>query len=554
MILVVLPLLVTTLALVTASSFYTATAGIMAVTEDFLRFKARQLEQYADGQWQLLVENDLTNQPEMRRAARRGVQSYATSIIERDSELIIAVEPDGAVAVSTTPLDLDDADRSRLRALVQDDGGGGSRRGAGKLTEFLLSGTERVGVGFWFEPFDLYYLVSEERSTFFGDVVQLGRQAAIILLLAIGLGVAVLFVFSGFLTKPLRQVVSTMTNVISNGDLTARAEIHFQDEIGTVAHTFNLMIGELQRAYEQIKGYAFDAVLAQKKEQRIRHIFQKYVPQDLIDRFFENPEKMLVGDNRELAVLFCDIRGFTSISEHLPPADLVDSLNRYFTYMVDIIMEHHGIVDKYIGDAIMAFFGAPLSRGDEPEQAVKTAVGMVKALDAFNQEQQHAGKPGFRIGIGITFGEVTVGNIGTDRKMDYTVIGDTANLASRLESLTKYYHVPILVGESVRDRVPNTFPWRLVDTVAVKGRKGGVRLYTTRADLSPAQRHLWTVHNEAMTLYYAREFARAAHEFARILEHDPEDNIAQILVERAERYQDTPPPSDWDGIEVMTEK
>ena len=223
---------------------------------------------------------------------------------------------------------------------------------------------------------------------------------------------------------------------------------------GNTLHTFNLMIDELQRAYDQIKSYAFDAVLAQKKEQGIRNIFQKYVPQDLITQFFENPEQMLVGNNRRLAVLFSDIRGFTGISESMRPDELVHSLNRYFSYMVDVIMEQRGIVDKYIGDAIMAFFGAPVATGKEPDQAIRAALRMVRALEQFNAEQLENGKPPFRIGIGTASGEVTVGNIGTDRKMDYTVIGDTANLASRLAGLTKYYGVPVLVTEKWRQTVP----------------------------------------------------------------------------------------------------
>ena len=135
-------------------------------------------------------------------------------------------------------------------------------------------------------------------------------------------------------------------------------------------------------------------MLAQKKEAKIRHIFQKFVPQELIDRFFQNPESMLVGENRKLAVLFSDIRSFTTISESMQPDDLVNSLNRYFGSMVDIIMNHNGIIDKYIGDAIMAFFGAPVRHDDDAVSSVLAAMEMTEALEVFNVGQRSLGQAG----------------------------------------------------------------------------------------------------------------------------------------------------------------
>ncbi len=544
--LVVLPVLVATTVLVGASSFLAATSGITRVTEDFLRFKARQLENYAQGQWTLLLESGLADRSDMRRAARRGVESYARSILERETEMILAIDRGGEVSMATRDVELHDDERTRLVGLAEDD--------ARELVQITVGAVDRVAAGFWFEPFELYYIVSEDRATFFGDIDRMARQSALILIVAVLAGVGVLFALSGYLTKPLHRVVRAMTDIISTGDLTSRVAVQYRDEIGALSHTFNLMIEELQRAYEQIKSYAFDAVLSQKKEQRIRNIFQKYVPQDLISRFFENPEEMLVGDNRRLAILFSDIRGFTGISENMRPDELVTSLNRYFTYMVDTIMEHHGIVDKYIGDAIMAFFGAPVSSGDEPDQAVLAALGMTAALGRFNAEQVEANTPPFEIGIGIAFGEVTVGNIGTDRKMDYTVIGDAANVASRLEGLTKTYRVPILVSEDVQTQVTGDIPWRLVDTVAVKGRKAGVRLYTTLPDIGPAVRERWQRHNAAMELYYARRFRQASEQFKRLLNEEPADYLAELMLRRADACVQSNPGPGWTGVEVMTVK
>ncbi len=544
--LVVLPVVVATAVLVGISSFYAATSGITRVTTEFLQFKAQQLSTYAQGQWDLLVENELQHREEMRRAAQRGVAAYARSIVERDSELILAVDLDGNLTMNTHAVELSADESEQLAALAA--------RDERDLLQLTIDGVERVGAGFYFEPFEVYYVVSEERAVFFAETDRMARQTLLILLVSIAAAIAVLFTLSSFLTRPLNRVVRAMSDIIATGDLSSRVEVEYRDEIGALSHTFNLMTNELQRAYEQIKSYAFDAVLSQKKEQRIRQIFQKYVPQDLISRFFENPEEMLVGDNRQLAILFSDIRGFTGISEHMRPDELVNALNRYFSYMVDVILEQHGIVDKYIGDAIMAFFGAPLARGDEPDRAIRAALGMIAALDSFNAEQRESGNAPFMIGIGVSFGEVTVGNIGTERKMDYTVIGDAANVASRLESLTKEYGVALLVTENVREQSSLEIPWRLVDTVAVKGRSAGVRLYTTEPDPDPHRRDHWHRHNRAMELYYAKHFGEATEEFRELLRSDPTDHLAERMLERALICSREDPGPEWTGVEVMTMK
>ena len=174
------------------------------------------------------------------------------------------------------------------------------------------------------------------------------------------------------------------------------------------------------------------------------------MPKEVIDVYVRNPESMLKGRSEVLAVLFSDIRGFTTISERMMPEDIVQSLNSYFDIMVDVIMEHHGgIVDKYLGDCIMALFGAPARHDDDALRAVRTAFEMLERLPPFNAEQQKKRRPPFRVGIGITYGVVTVGNIGSEKKMDYTVIGDKVNLASRLQDLTKVYREPLLFEGSV---------------------------------------------------------------------------------------------------------
>jgi hypothetical protein len=179
---------------------------------------------------------------------------------------------------------------------------------------------------------------------------------------------------------------------------------------------------------------------------------------------------------------------------------------------------------------------------------------MAEALDSFNAGQRAAGGPEFHIGVGINYGVVTVGNIGCEKKMNYTVIGDMVNLASRLEGLTKLYHQPLLFSESVYLKVKEALPCRQVDTVAVKGKTKGVRIYTARRRLEGPEAEAWALHAAALERYYERDFRGAIaglEKVARLLSADP---ASELFLERARRYEKAPPPADWDGVEVMTEK
>ena len=546
-ILIVVPLIIATLALTGLSSFFSATNAITGVAKDFLGFKADELSNQAQSQWTLLVENDLTAKPEMVAAAESAVQGYAQSIIRSPTELILAFDKAGAVVMGTSDVTVLPAERPALQELI--------RSKSSELTTVRLGGKDRVAKGSWFDPFGWYLMVTEERGTFYGLVNDITRRSAIILGAAILLAVGLMLLFARYLTRPLRTVAGAMRDIIATNDLSKRVAVEYHDEIGGLAQTFNLMVGELEKAYGQIKGFAFKAVLAQKRELKIRNIFQKYVPKDVIERFFQNPEGMLIGENRTLAILFSDIRSFTTISEKLPPDELVNSLNRYFQTMVEIIMDRHkGIVDKYIGDAIMALFGAPVMHEDDALASVMAGLEMRDALDVFNEKQKAAGFPEFHTGVGINFGEVTVGNIGTEKKMDYTVIGDNVNLASRLEGLTKYYHQGIIISESLHDRVKDTVACRLLDLVTVKGKTQGVKIYSVKRTLEAAEREGWAMNEAAMAAYTNREFAKAARMFEEVSRRLPGDFPSGQLRARCLQYEKDPPPANWDGAEVMTSK
>jgi class 3 adenylate cyclase/HAMP domain-containing protein len=516
------------------------------IAMEFLGFKADELENYAYSQWNLLVQNGLQEEKRYTDVAKSAVASYAASIIRSPTEIILALDKDARVSMSTTEVDLSVVEKARLYRSIQQ-----QRRG---WTSLKIGGVERVGQTFYFEPFGWYFLVTETNDAFYKEADQIITNTAYVLGGSILISLLLLFLFSGYLTRPLRSVSKGMQHIMETNDLSERVPVEYDDEIGTLAHTFNLMSGELERAYNQIKEFAFKAVLAQKNEHKVRNIFQKYVPKDVIDTIFLNPERMLVGDNRVVAILFSDIRSFTTISEGFMPDELVSALNRYFEKMVDIIIGHGGVIDKYIGDAIMAFFGAPVKHEDDAYQALLAALEMQEALKEFNREQEASGKPRFITGIGINYGVVTVGNIGSEKKMDYTIIGDMVNLGSRLEGLTKPYHQEVIFSESVYRKVKDHVKCRMVDKVVVKGKTKGENIYTAVKKPTLRQTKAWAYHHAGLKHYYDRHFQHALRFFLAVKKILPEDFLADMYIERCKKYLASPPPADWTGVEVLTSK
>jgi len=544
--LVFLPLLITPLLLTAAAASFAARNGITGVATGFLRFKAEQLESYVRGQWDLLVANEMQGNARLVEAAQAGVGSFAAGLVRSPTELILAVDDLGRVVMSSAPLELSAPETEELSLLAE-------ARARG-WRELRLAGRQRVAQTFYFEPFHWLVLISEQADTFYRAVGQIYSQSGAITAVSLGVTLVLMLLFSRYLTRPLMDVVTVMRDIIASSDLSRRVEILYEDETGELGHTFNLMTGELEKAYAEIKGYALRAAIAERKERKIRNIFQKYVPKDVIEQFFASPEALLAGEDRELAILFSDVRGFTTISESLRPNQVVESLNRYFGAMVDIVLQRGGIVDKYIGDAVMAFYGAPVRHRDDAQQAVRSAFEMLHAVTDFNAWQHERGRPEFHIGIGINYGVVTVGNIGSEKKLDYTIIGDSVNLANRLEGLTKTYHEPIIISESVYRHVNKEFPCRMIDRVAVKGRTTGVTIYAPHQSLTSEEERAWGLHHSGLQYYYNREFDEASRRFAEVGRILPADGPSRIFLERARSFAMVAPPDGWNGIVALMEK
>ncbi len=286
-VLIVVPLLLATLLLTGVSSYFSASNGITRVAKDFLGFKAQELQNQAESQWRLLVDNNLTGNPEMVSATQAAVEGYARSIVRSDTELIVAVGEDGGIRMSTASTAGAADSASRGSPLVWQGGeqavvAGYVKARSTDLLTLMMGGKARVAKGFWFEPFGWYLLVSEERSAFYDQVNAIAVRTGIILVGAILAGVVLVLLFAGYLTRPLTRVVGTMKEIISTNDLSKRVVVEYHDEIGQLAQTFNLMTGKLEQAYKEIKGFAFQAVLAQRQEKRTQTLFGKFVPENVI--------------------------------------------------------------------------------------------------------------------------------------------------------------------------------------------------------------------------------------------------------------------------------
>lgn len=249
-----------------------------------------------------------------------------------------------------------------------------------------------------------------------------------------------------------------------------------------------------------------------QKKQKLINIFSRYVPPDIVDEVSKHPELIdLDGELKPLSIIFCDLKNFTDISEQLNPKQLVTMLNSYFTMLSAILYKYGATIDKYIGDSVMAFWGAPLPHEDHAERAVMAALDMHKALGDLKAELTSKGLPSTDMGVGINSGLVNVGNMGSVYRLNYTVIGDAVNLSSRLERLTRVYQVPTIVGEETMQATKNIV-YRELDTVVVKGRVHNVRIYQPicrKDELTESQASMLDTHAKALEYYYAKDYEKA---------------------------------------------
>jgi len=286
-------------------------------------------------------------------------------------------------------------------------------------------------------------------------------------------------------------------------------------------------------------------------KRQLAGLFGQYVPPELVDEMAKNPEAIsMEGESREMTVLFSDVRGFTTISEGLDPKQLAQLMNEFLTPMTQIIHHGRGTIDKYMGDAIMAFWGAPLLDVDHAKHALQAALGMIAALGKLQQDFAAKGWPPINIGVGLNTGMMTVGNMGSEFRMAYTVMGDAVNLGSRLESLTKNYGVHIIVSEFTKAQVPD-FVYRELDAVRVKGKDKPVTIFEPICEevlLDSVTKENLVRYHEALGFYRSQNWDEAELRFAELQKLEPLRDLYAMYLKRITYFRHNPPDGAWDGV------
>lgn len=315
-----------------------------------------------------------------------------------------------------------------------------------------------------------------------------------------------------------------------------------------------LLLAFLLTVFNFVWGFFYESMT----RHRLADMFGQYVPPELVEEMSKHPgEFSFAGESRELSVLFSDIRGFTSLSERLTADELKLLLNRYFTPVTGVIFDHRGTIDKYIGDLVMAFWGAPVADPDHALHSIQAALQMLKATEEISAVFASEGLPEIKVGIGINSGEMSVGDMGSKYRRAYTVLGDAVNLASRLESSTKYYGVSLIVGERTRELALGHFVWRELDLVKVKGKDQPIKIYQplcTIEELTPELAEELKLLDQALTAFRSQDFTQAKTLFSQLHKSHPETYQYSQYLERLEQFNQEPPAAEWDGSWTRTDK
>jgi adenylate cyclase len=346
-----------------------------------------------------------------------------------------------------------------------------------------------------------------------------------------------MFVSSG-ITRPVRRLLEG-TRAVEAGQLDGSIDITTQDEIGQLTAAFNAMVARLRR------------------NERMRETFGRYIDPRVVETLVDRPALAATdGQRRVMTVLFCDMKGFTSLSEGMTPQGLVKVMNHFLTAMSEQVRTNHGVIDKYIGDAVMAYWGPPFTEnGEDARLASLAAIGMLGRVASLRTELPEllgvrtAGSE-CDVRIGIATGEVLVGSIGSEFMMSYTVMGDTVNLASRLVGANKVYGTSCLVSDVLKAAAGDAIETREVDRLVVAGQSHSetvFELMAAKGELRPAQSALRDRYAEGLSAYRARRWDDAQRAFHAALEAVPGDEPSKIFIKRTEDFAINPPPLDWDG-------
>ncbi len=326
---------------------------------------------------------------------------------------------------------------------------------------------------------------------------------------------------------------------------------------------FNFVIAYLSPVFAVVFGYigstAYHFISERRQKGVIKGMFSQYVSGAVVDDLINNPDKLsLGGEKKVLTVFFSDIAGFSTFSEKKEPEDLVKFLNEYLSAMTEIVFQNFGTLDKYIGDAVMAFWGAPTPNEKHAFLACKAALDMQVRIKALKENWRKEGEPEINARMGINTGDMVVGNVGGTQRFDYTVMGDNVNLASRLEGANKEYGTYIMLSETTHELVKDLFTTRELDFLVVKGRTKPMKVYELLGHASEplpenVQKGL-DIYNQGLHLYRSQKFQEAIDTFKKVNEVNPDDSVAPTYVKRCHYFMDNPPSADWDGVFIMKTK
>lgn len=544
----VIPLIIIPLLFIAIISTNQAKLGITKVAQQLLSQKLEELAKKVSATYDMLEASGNLDNQDLLRDSNKEIQVYCETLFKNSKTAgVEIISNDGKVILGTI---------NKEKDISKEDYFIHMKEAKANWFRYNMDGKWRVGVYLLSGSWNWFLLISEDEKVFYQDAQNIQYLVSIIGALMIILILAILLPLISSIIRPAKLLVQTMENIIQTHDLKQKAKVFYPDEIGTLTATFNVMTDELNNAYEAIKDYAFQAIVARDNEKRVRTIFQKYVPQEIVDELLKIKEKnasLLIGKKQFCTIFFSDIRDFTTISESMTPEDLVTALNNYFTHMVKIIINNHGIVDKFIGDAIMGVYGAPVSSENDAANSVKACFEMLNALKIFNEEMTAKGKINFKIGMGISSGDVIAGNIGSEQKMDYTVIGDPVNLASRLEGLTKVYKVPVIISEFTYEKISNIYYARELDLIRVKGKLKPTAIYQPFDSLSAEVEKMVDLYQKGLEEYKGRNWNKAIDYFSKAYEMN-NDGTSSMYIERCQHFIEEPPSDDWDGVYVFKTK
>ncbi|MGB3512806.1 MAG: GAF domain-containing protein [Microcoleaceae cyanobacterium] len=353
-----------------------------------------------------------------------------------------------------------------------------------------------------------------------------------------------------------KALTNTQGNLVQNHHKNISNSIHLSELYEVLERSLNLTVNPLSNPEGGVRGGL--VVLEDiSREKRMKNAMYRYMTPGVAEQVMAlGEDALLEGERKEVSILFSDIRGYTTLTENLEASEVVKLLNQYFETMVEAVFNHEGTLDKFIGDALMAVFGAPLPLENHALMAVKTAFDMRIRLREFNLSRP--GETQFKIGIGISSGEVVSGNIGSQKRMDYTVIGDGVNLSSRLEQITKQYRCDIILSEFTYRLCRDDIWVRELDKVRVKGKQKAVSIYElispSSEPLDPETEKFLEFYIKARKAYMERKFPQAISYFKGAQKIRPEDEAVAIHIQRSLDYMKIPPPDNWDGIYTMTTK